>query len=334
MSRQANPTAIGAFVVGAIILLAAGVALFGGSELFASRNHYEAYFEEQTKGLRVGSNVVLNGVRIGYVSQIALLIDEDEFATLTRVTLEVLPEAYIPVRNGVRTDDNLRDVITHDELIRKAGLRAQLEIESFVTGQLLVSLAFRPDTPVQMSGMRSRHPEIPTIPSDIQQMLLSIQDWLAELRSDVDVGSLTDRITEALRAFTKLMDSEALHTTLAGLSTLVNDSDTQELSGSLRSALAEVSAAASEAQRLFASADDDLDTLSADLVPVLERLDQTLSTADDMLGTFQQQLSGETEQAYQLHTTLREVEGAAAALREFFDYIERNPEALIKGKSE
>ena len=127
MSKQANPTVIGGFVVGAVALLAVGVALFGGSELLAKRFHYVAYFEEQTKGLRVGSNVVLNGVRIGYVSEIALLIDESEYATLTRVTLEILPEAYIPISNGKRISDDLREVIEHDDLVHKAGLRAQLE---------------------------------------------------------------------------------------------------------------------------------------------------------------------------------------------------------------
>ena len=91
MSKKSNPVMIGGFVVGAVVLLATGVALFGGSELFAKRYNYVAYFEEQTKGLRVGSNVVLNGVRIGYVSEIALLIDETRFETMTRVTLEILP---------------------------------------------------------------------------------------------------------------------------------------------------------------------------------------------------------------------------------------------------
>ena len=334
MSKHANPTAIGGFVVGAVILLAAGVAMFGGSELFASRINYVAYFEEQTKGLRVGSNVVLNGVRIGYVSEIALLIDEDQYSTVSRVTLEILPESYIPIRDGKRANDYLRNVISHEQMINEAGLRAQLEIESFVTGQLLVRLALRPDTPAIMSGMQSEHPEIPTIPSDIQQLMISIQDWLTELRKDVDVGGLTSRVTDALRAFTRLMDSDDLHTMLAGLNTLVNDNNTQELSTSLREALADISAAAAEAQHLFASTDDDLNKLANDLTPVLERLDETLSSANFMLGTFQQQLSGETEQAFQLQSTMREVEVAAAALREFFDYIERNPEALIQGKSE
>ena len=64
MSKKSNPAVIGAFVVGAVTLLVAGVALFGGGELFKKRFNYVAYFEEQTKGLRVGSNVILNGVRI------------------------------------------------------------------------------------------------------------------------------------------------------------------------------------------------------------------------------------------------------------------------------
>lgn len=334
MSKHANPTAIGGFVVGAVVLLATGVALFGGSELLANRIHYVAYFEEQTKGLRVGSNVVLNGVRIGYVSEIALLIDEDHYSTVSRITLEILPESYIPIRDGKRANEYLRDVISHEELINDAGLRAQLEIESFVTGQLLVRLALRPETPAVMSGLQSEHPEIPTIPSDIQQLVMSIQDWLTELRKDVDVGTLAERVTDALSAFARLMDSDDLHGMIEGLNTLVNDRDTQQLSGSLREALADISAAAAEAEVLFSSTDDDLNKLVADLGPVLDRLDETLSTANLMLGTFQQQLSGETEQAFQLQSTMREVEGAAAALREFFDYIERNPEALIKGKSE
>jgi len=334
MSKQANPTVIGGFVVGAVALLAAGIALFGGSELLAKRFHYVAYFEEQTKGLRVGSNVVLNGVRIGYVSEIALLIDESRYETMTRVTLEILPEAYIPISKGRRISEDLRDVISHDDLVHKAGLRAQLEVESFVTGQLLVRLDLRPDTPARMSGMESDHPEIPTIRSNIQEMLASLQSWFSELREGVDVGTLMDQITEALTAFARLMDSSDLHDALAGLNTLINDPDTQALTTSLKTALTDIAAAAEEAQRLFESADDDLNALAADIGPVLERLDETLATADGMLGAAQQQLSGDSEQAYQLQSTLREVEGAAAALREFFDYIERNPEALLRGKKE
>ena len=37
-------------------------------------------------------------------------------------------------------------------------------------------------------------------------------------------------------------------------------------------------------------------------------------------------------QGYELGGALREVEAAARALREFLDYLDRNPEAILQGK--
>jgi paraquat-inducible protein B len=332
MSKKTSPAVIGGFVIGAVSLLALGVALFGGGELFKKRINYVAYFDEQTKGLRVGSNVILNGVRIGYVSEIALLIDEERYETLTRVTLEILPDIYIPVRDGAPIAEDLHDVIPHEELIQQAGLRAQLEIESFVTGQLLVRLDLRPDTPIRMAGMRSDYPEIPTIRSDIQELLTRMQRWLANIRDNVDVDALAEGLTNALNGVAALTNSPDLHDALAGLSEFVNDEDVQKLGASLQAALNDISDAASEATSLFKNADAEIGTIAEDLQPVLEGLVETLLSAEKTLNAARLQLRGDSEQVYQLQSTLKEVEGAAAALREFFDYLERNPEALLQGK--
>ena len=334
MSKKTSPTVIGGFVVGAILLMAVGVALFGGSELFAKRFNYVAYFEEQTKGLRVGSNVVLNGVRIGYVSEIALLIDESTFTTLTRVTLEILPDTYIPIRNNQPIAEDMREVIPHGTLIHEAGLRAQLEIESFVTGQLLVRLTMRPETPARLFGMEAEHPEIPTIRSDIQELLARVQQWLSNLRDDVDVAALADGVTDALNGFAELTRSAELHGTIAGLNSLINDEEVQRLGDVLIDALVDDSAAATDASELFESADAEIVSLGSDIAPVLKELTETLKVAEGTLVAARLQLRGDSAQVYQLQTTLREVEGAAAALREFFDYLERNPEALIRGKNQ
>lgn len=334
MSKKSNPVMIGGFVVGAVVLLATGVALFGGSELFAKRYNYVAYFEEQTKGLRVGSNVILNGVRIGYVSEIALLIDETEFETMTRVTLEILPDTYIPISGGVPIDEDLREAIPHGSLIRDAGLRAQLEIESFVTGQLLVRLDMRPETPIEMSGIHSEHPEIPTIRSDIQELLARMQQWLANIHDNVDVDALAKGITDSLTGFAALTTSPDLYEALSGLNALINDEDTQALSESLRSLLDEASVAVTDASELLTRADTGMDTLESDVLPVLQQLGDTLAAAERTLQVAQLQLRGDSEQVYQLQSTLKEVEFAATALREFFDYLERNPESLIRGKRE
>ena len=127
MSKQANPTVIGAFVVGGVVLIATAFALFGGSQLFAEKNRYVALFDEPTNGLRVGANVVLNGVRVGYVSDIDLIIDEINFDTDTQVILELLPED-IKTKSGQRIGADLTARLDHETLVNKAGLRAALEI--------------------------------------------------------------------------------------------------------------------------------------------------------------------------------------------------------------
>ena len=62
---------------------------------------------------------------------------------------------------------------TMQAMIEK-GLRAQLELESLITGQLYVGLDLFPDTPITLAGNVTDYPEIPSIPSlqdDLQQTL-------------------------------------------------------------------------------------------------------------------------------------------------------------------
>ena len=334
MSKQANPTLIGAFVVGATVLAALGTALFGGSEYFKERFAFVAYFDEQTKGLKVGSNVVANGVRVGYVSEIALLIDEATYETLTRVTLEILPDAYVPVRNGkpIASDEEL--MLGYQELVDDAGLRAQLEIESFMTGQLLVKLEHRPDTAAIMRGVDTAYPEIPTIPSDIQEIVNKIQRWAMDVRDSVDIGELSNNINAALKSFAELASSDDLRESLDGLNRLINQIQTRSIATNANYTLADVGMAAEAISEVLTNTDSNLATLAADLKPVLTSLEATIEEANRTLELANRQLRGDTEEVYQIEATFREVEKAAQAMREFFDYMERNPEAFLRGKQE
>ncbi len=68
---------------------------------------------------------------------------------------------------------------------------------------------------------------------------------------------------------------------------------------------------------------------------ILEK-DSTLAVPDELqqtLAAARFQLEGESTETYQLVTTLKEVESAARALREFLDLMEAKPESLIRGKS-
>ena len=70
MSRAANPSVIGAFVVGAVVLSVAAVVLFGSGRLFEKRNTFVLHFDHSVQGLEVGSPVIFQGGEIGTVTTV------------------------------------------------------------------------------------------------------------------------------------------------------------------------------------------------------------------------------------------------------------------------
>lgn len=332
MSKKSNPTLIGAFVVGAAALFAFGVSVFGGAKLFANKEFYVAYFAENTQGLRVGSNVAMNGVHIGYVSDMVLLVNRDTFQSITEVTMEIRPESWNIIEEGVVIGSGLKASVPRTRLIKTGGLRAQLQSESLVTGQLLVGVTFRPDTEVVMrGGTNPPYPEVPTIPSNFKKVMADMQRWIHELTKEFDAQALSLRIQSIMRGIDELANSQELRELLAGANRFINKKETQHLSASLQETLTEFRGAAFDAGSLLRNVDTRVDT---DLKPLIEKIVSTLDEAQKALAAVKLQLSGESVQAYQLGETLREVEAAARATREFLDYMERNPEAVLHGKKQ
>ena len=102
--------------------------------------------------------------------------------------------------------------------------------------------------------------------------------------------------------------------------------------GSLQATMADARGALQDVRVLVQNADARIAPLLDDLKPAVEKLDAALAAGEAALSNASEQMKGDTELAYELTTTLDELQGAARALRVFFDYIERNPEALIRGK--
>ena len=71
--RRLNPTAIGAFVIGAIAIAVASIVLFGSGRWFGGdRVALVCFFEDAVDGMQIGSKVKLKGVPIGEVKRILL----------------------------------------------------------------------------------------------------------------------------------------------------------------------------------------------------------------------------------------------------------------------
>ena len=326
MSGKSNSVLIGAFVVGAVALLAIGIALFGGAQYFTRKSEMVAYFEGSVKGLRKGSNVLFWGVPIGYVSEIQLLGDVATIQPIVRTTLELSPQAWVLHENNERLTD---DVLLSTEQLVEAGLRARLGTESFVTGQLVIELDFLPDTEPVLRALKDETlREIPTIPTEVQQILAELQNFVQR----IDFEALVKNLQSAMAGLDELANSTDARGALSGLNQFANSQDLQQLPGALRSTLGEVRSAAAKIGELSAEVDAEMGPLASDMATALNKLVGALDSAQSTLDTLERQVSGETGLEYELSTTLREVRDTARSLRFLTDYLQKNPEALIRGK--
>lgn len=334
MSKQTNPTLIGAFVIGAVALIAVAVALFGGTELFKETTKYVTYFERSVKGLRVGSNVLFKGVRVGFVTDIRVVGDIDTLEFGIPVTFEILPDAVSLIEGG--TDIGplaARQEIDLPRLI-DAGLRAQLNSESLITGQLLIELDLVPNSPAVFRGINPPYPEVPSIPSDIQQALEDARRFLTEVQSSVDVREVLANLQNLIAGLDRIVNSEEVENTVAGVERFVNAEDTQTLTASLQGAIGDLRAAAADVGAAANTADTEIGGLAETIEPTLRNLDAAVDEGARVLKKLGDQVGAESEIQFELVNTLTEVQGAARALRNLLEYLERNPEALLKGKKE
>src|SRR4029450_1314343 len=90
MGSKISPTLIGAFVVGAIVLVVAGALLFGGGKFFQEKLPYILFFDSSVEGLNVGAPVVFRGVQVGQVTDVSAIADPQTYNIVIRVQVELV----------------------------------------------------------------------------------------------------------------------------------------------------------------------------------------------------------------------------------------------------
>src|SRR5215470_900887 len=147
MARQPNKPLIGAFVVGAVALAVVGLVVFGSGKFFQKHFTNVMYFSGSITGLSVGSPVKFRGVQVGQVTKIAAVLDPKTMSMSIPVYVELDPDSWI-VLGQEGPGRSPASVSFYEPLVEK-GLRAQLDVESFVTGKLYVNLDLHPETPAK-----------------------------------------------------------------------------------------------------------------------------------------------------------------------------------------
>jgi paraquat-inducible protein B len=321
MSKQASPTLIGAFVVGAIALVVAGLLVFGSGRFFADRLTWVTYFPGSVKGLRVGAPVNFRGVRIGEVTRIQVLYDEQDGSMLIPVVMEVLPEQVTVIDRGDGQQSRRTEV---EELIRR-GLRAQLQTDSLVTGLLSVDLDFYPDAPVEqvsidIPALRD-HLVVPAIPSrmeELEQSLGTVMQEIPGLLRDVrsllgevtsgETASSVDQILQDVAHFTDSLDRAT-----PAMARLIERTE---------QSAASIQRVAESAEQIMTSNQETIDATIGDLRATVTAVRRMADQVNNMVAENRQGLRDFTE------TGLYEITGLAQDAQRMVNQITRLSEQL------
>lgn len=323
MSIRANPTAIGAFLIGAVVLLVAGTATLASTAWFEQRSTFISFFQESVNGLERGAPVKFQGVPIGTVTEIFIQIDQSDKTFQVPVQYEI---DLTRLTTQVGTFVNLEDPSVLRRQIAD-GLRAQLQMESIVTGQLYIELSYRPDAaPPELEERRTAWPEIPTTPSLLATLgtgagslvadILKVLFQVNELLADIDMPEINAAVMASAEAMEALVGAPELQATIEQLPGLTDQANrTMEDLGRL----------AVSADAAIGPLQLQLEGTTTEVTATLEALRQTLEETHGLLST-------DSGLGYELQETLTSLREAADALEVLITSLEQNPDMLLRGR--
>jgi len=347
MSR-ANPTLVGAFVVGGVALAVAAAVALGMQGRSGDSMPFVVHLEGTANGLRVGAPVKFKGVEIGTVDRIAIHILDDRadlpIAVLCSINAERLTAAFVGLQREPR---EIPDLVAN-------GLRARLGTESLVTGILYVSLLFAKDEPGTRHGDLDHFPEVPCLPSSSEILQSGLERVIAKLQ-ELDLAGLIDEGKAAVRSVRDLGTAPEIRSailnldqTLARLRTVAETLDKDlapivtnlsHVSAQAGTLVQNVDGGVTEARETLATLRRALDHFDEQLGPFSSSIAAAAkdvgTAATDFSGTLGK-LEGSTNPnaplIVQLQASLAELAGAARAARTMLEQLEREPSQLLRGR--
>jgi len=332
MSRKANPTLIGAFVLGALALAVVTTLLLAGGSWFGERRQHIMYFEGAAQGLQVGAPVVFLGVKVGTVKQIQLGLDPQSRRFLVPVMIELEPHV-VRTRGGEPID--LRDRATVRQLVDR-GLRARLRMQSLLTGQLYVDLDFHPDKPAVFAALDPELSEIPTIRTAVQELTTKLESFPMD-KFLADVAAISASVNQLMSAQATQELPRRLDASLRHLESLAARFDAQggPILNDVRGNLVELHKALLAAQAAMARVDTAADRV-AELARPDSRMVAGMTQASEELaraaGAVHSLTGQESPTVANVNAALKEIARAADALRLLAETLEEQPDAIWRGK--
>ncbi|MEI7703462.1 MAG: MlaD family protein [Deltaproteobacteria bacterium] len=315
MARRFNPRRVGAFVLAAVALGVAASVWLGGSRVFQRKVRFVVVFSQEIAGLERDSAVKFRGVPVGRVASIHLSIGSPE-APLQGLYIPVVIELNQSRIQEMGETTDLGDPEVVKTLVAH-GLRARLELESFLSGRRYVDLDIIAD---------ARPPEPPPFPLPYPVIPVQVEPGLQALQSDAA------RVLGKLQA----LDLEGLIADFRAAARGVSQASGRidQAGKELPRTIASMDRALVAIRDAARSLEKELPGVAGDARGAMQRLATALDQLDGTLREVKLSIAPGAPVPAQLEQTLREVGQAARSLRVLADSLERDPSQIVRGRPE
>jgi paraquat-inducible protein B len=290
---------------------------------YTQKTRWLLYFAGSVRGLTIGAPVEFRGIKLGQVLDVKLRLNLKAVEFQIPVLVEIEPGRLEAEDIGVSASER-RELM--DRLVEK-GLRAQLKTGSFVTGQLYVDLDIHPNAAPAKINWNGATPELPTVSGQMEEVTANLTALMEKLKGfpieEIGVG-LKDTVQGAGRLVNSpdlVRAIKDLQGTLESFRNVAGDLD-QKVMPDLKKAAGAFGETMKDSQGLVKA-------MRSDLTPALQ---QAVVEAQKTLLAAQMTLSAESPLQHELKQVLSELSTAARSIRVMADYLERHPDALIRGK--
>ncbi len=292
MEREANYTAVGAFVLLVTTMAALFVYWYAGSADNRDYDRFEIYFTGSVSGLNRGSTVRYLGVEVGRV--VAIRIDR-RAADRVQVIADIDSQAPI-------SKDTL----------------ASLSLQG-VTGLLYIDLLANADAKRRMDPVPSEHfPVIDSVQSNFDLFLASLPDLVgraSQVLSDENVATFSRMLANIEKSAATLPKTM---------------SDAGEVVAELKSTVAEVRAAAVSARELLNTSGPELSAASQRVREISDNLAKTTANLDRLMTDHREDLGAFLRDGLpEMERLLRDSRVAAQEFRELSRSLKADPSQLL-----
>jgi paraquat-inducible protein B len=325
LSKRASKTVIGIFVISALALVVAAVLIFGSGDFLKERYKFVLFFKDSVKGLNVGSPVVFLGVKIGEVKDISVIQDPSNSSFYIQVIVELTSGK---VKRSISNESSdAKETYEYCNQLIKQGLRAQLGLQSVLTGQLQIELDFHPKEEAVLLGENEEFQEIPTIPSTFEKFTKTLEN--------LPLKHIVDKLSSSLDRIDVLLNSPETKEILQSMKRTMDETSkfSKKLNKRIQPLLKKLDSILETYTMLAQNLDKQIGPLSSNVQELIKMVTDASQQADKTLLSIENVVGENSIPMVEMTTALKEFSSAARSIRNLADYLNRHPETIVRGKA-